>query len=140
MNLVELPSRDEHDFFLALCQRNTHQMIGDNYAIGGSSAGTGRFYWMTTRQSVNYPLRFSPGEPNNLNNNEVYLNVFKSPGGFVFNDVGIGSILNFICQSIQYTRKPLTTTTRRTTTTILPPIVPTELPNWPKCDPGSVEK
>ena len=105
MDLVELPTKAEHDHFLAMCQEQAHQFVGTSYSVGASYVGAGLndFYWMTTGERVDYSLKWAPTEPNNINGNDKYLNVRKYPGKFLFNDVNLSYIHNYICQNLSIT-------------------------------------
>lgn len=92
MDLVELPTKAEHDHLLALCQKNKFQLIGDFYHVGGSNAGVGinDFYWITTGQRLSYEIKY-PLKPNDGQENEKQ---------FLFHDVDTSKNHTFICQRV----------------------------------------
>ena len=101
MDLVELPTEAEANYFLSLCTQQ--DLKGEYFHIGGSYVGLGlnEFYWMTTGQRINYTMKYGPGQPNNVNGIERYLSVYEQPGSYSFNDMDNGETKwNFICQRI----------------------------------------
>ncbi|CAO1327705.1 unnamed protein product [Diamesa tonsa] len=104
MDLVELPTEAEANYFLSLCTQQ--ELKGDFFHIGGTYVGLGlnEFYWMTTGQRINYAMKYAPGQPDNLNGLERYLSVVDQPGSFKFNDMDNGvTKWKFICQRITKT-------------------------------------
>ena len=99
MDLVELQTQAEANYFLQLCPTILN-LKHDYYHIGGSYIGVGmnEFYWMTTGQRVGYPILYAEGEPNNYKNNEVFFTIHKEPQTFKFNDISNFYMCPFICQ------------------------------------------
>ncbi|CAO1327728.1 unnamed protein product [Diamesa tonsa] len=101
MDLVELPTEAEANYFLTLCAQQ--DLKEDFFHIGGTYVGVGlnEFYWMTTGQRINYTMKFIPGQPDNHKGVESYLAVNNKPGSFMLNDIDNGSTKGtFICQRI----------------------------------------
>ncbi|CAO1376624.1 unnamed protein product [Diamesa serratosioi] len=103
MDLVELPTAEEDDYFLKLCATKRKHLNGEFYHIGGSYVGVGmnEFYWMTTGQQIAYPLNYKKNEPNNFDNDEMFLTIYNEPESFTYNDMAFNRILPFICQNFK---------------------------------------
>ena len=119
MDLVELPTKAESDYFLNLLSKKQNP---PHFAahVGASYVGVGlnEFYWMTTRLRINYPLKWGPGEPNNDGGDEQFLTIRKIPIGYKFNDIS-GTVNNeMICQHISE---------------------PDVNPKFPQCNPATLE-
>ena len=102
MDLVELPTKAEADYFLPLCVEKLNNLRDHYFHIGGSYIGAemNEFYWMTTGQRISYVMNFSP---DNHGGTENCLSVEKEPESFVFNDISITEDHNYICQHIPKT-------------------------------------
>ena len=105
MDLVELPTEAEADYFLKLCAQKSSDLNGKYFHIGASYAGLGlnEYYWMTTGQRINYTLQWAPNQPDNRNGIEYCLSVKSQPGNFMFNDINMDTTTDkwkFICQRI----------------------------------------
>lgn len=101
MDLVELPTEAEADYFLSLCAQQ--ELQGQFFHVGGSYVGLGlnEFYWMTTGQRINYTMKYAPGQPDNRNGVERYLSIYEQPNSYMFNDMDSGDTKwKFICQRI----------------------------------------
>ena len=100
MDLVELPTEAEADFFLASCEQ--HVSPNNYYLVGASYVGVdlNEFYWMTTGKIIDYKLKYLPGEPDNYKNIERFLSIKKGSDGCKFNDISLKDEHHFICQSI----------------------------------------
>ena len=124
MDLVELSSEAEADHFLNLLTEHQLHLKFEAH-IGASYVGVGlnEFYWMTTAQRVEYKLQWARGQPDNLNGIEMFLTIKRDRNDYKFNDMSNIEKHDFICQRINNTKnKP-----------------EANLPNWPKCDPATVE-
>ena len=99
MDLVELPTKAEADYFLTLCAQELGNFWESYWHIGGSYNGAemNEFYWMTTEQRINYSLDFTP---DNRGGAENYLSVQNHQGSFIFNDISITEKHRHICQYI----------------------------------------
>ena len=99
MDLVELPTKAEANYFLTLCAQELKNLRDGYFHIGGSYIGAEieEFYWMTTGQRISYSLDFIP---NNAGGAENCLSVEKEPVSFWFNDISITEKHNYICQHI----------------------------------------
>ena len=88
MDLVELPTKAESDYFLNLLSKKQNP---PHFAahVGASYVGVGlnEFYWMTTGQRINYTLKWGPGKPNNAGCGEQFLAIREEPIGYLFNDI-----------------------------------------------------
>ncbi|CAO1364237.1 unnamed protein product [Diamesa hyperborea] len=62
MDLVELPTSAEADYFLNICNQPQILLTNTHFHIGGSYLGakTNEFYWMTTEKRISYPLKWGP--------------------------------------------------------------------------------
>ncbi|CAO1376641.1 unnamed protein product [Diamesa serratosioi] len=101
MDLVELTTQAEATNFLSLCAKNELKLNRNYYHIGGSRVGVGykEFYWMTTGETIEYPMSFATGEPKKNDDNN-YLTIQKAPGAFKFKCTNSLNYQNFICQRI----------------------------------------
>lgn len=128
MDLVELPTEAEADFFLNLCDQQQVFLKHQTFHLGGSYIGAGNdeFYWMTTEKRVNYKLKWAPGEPNNAGA-EKCLTIFKSGSTYLFNNIVPNSpVLNFFCQHITNASSKLV-------------VDPSKTEKLPNCNPALVE-
>ena len=102
MDLVELPTEAEEEYFLAQCQKHISQILGTNYIVGASYVGVGqnKFYWMTTGEPIDYKLKFVPGQPDNFKGIEKFLSITKGREAYKFNDIDEHGKHHFICQRI----------------------------------------
>ena len=91
IDLVELPTEAEADYFLRLCAQKESDLNSDILHIGGSYAGLGvnEYYWMKTGKLNNYTMKWAPNQPDNRNEIENCLSVDRHTGSFKFNDINM---------------------------------------------------
>ena len=105
MDLVELPTEAEADYFLRLCSQKKSDLNSNFFHIGASYAGLGEneYYWMTTGKRINYALQWGPNQPDNRNEIENCLSIQKQTGSYKINDMNMDTSTDkweFICQRI----------------------------------------
>ena len=96
MDLVELPTEAEANYFLRLCAQQ--ELSGDYHHIGGSYVGLGfnEFYWMTTGQRINYSMKYAQGQPDNVGGFEKYLSIQNQPGSYLFNVLQMRAVVHLL--------------------------------------------
>jgi hypothetical protein len=95
MTLASLETQEEHDHLLSLAKNLDSQVY-----IGGTDIGSeGQFYWISSGQPIDYPVKWKAGEPNNVENTEHCLQLWIETDGYRINDhVRSGNRQPFICE------------------------------------------
>lgn len=102
MEFVSLDSEGEQDYFIKLINEKS-TVFGPYTFVGGMTTNPGTtsgWRWVNSGKSINFLLRFRPGEPNNRNGSESCLNINYDGNqqNLGFNDAPCKHEENFICQ------------------------------------------
>lgn len=106
MEVLSLESSDEQTLFLNMCDKNI-QLFEDLTHVGAYNVvgkSTDKWYWVNSGKRVDFPLKFTAGQPDFAGNNEYCLAMGKRPKDFYFNDITCFGYyeLKFICQKIDF--------------------------------------
>lgn len=103
MTLATLETEEEHNHLLNLADNGG--VTNQHAFIGGTDVGSeGTFHWVGSGKLVNYPLKWKDGEPNNLNDNEHCLGLWKETDQYEINDAPCSGYSGpFICELLEET-------------------------------------
>lgn len=103
MEFLSLDTKDEHDKFVKLIngKLDIFDGLGKYTYVGGMALNPGStsgWRWVSSGKSINYPLKFHPGQPDNTGGIEFCLNLTFHMSELLFNDAPCSREYQFICQ------------------------------------------
>lgn len=106
MESLSLETLDEMNYLLNTCHK--HEKLFDQFThIGGMTTvgkSLDKWYWVSTGKRVDFPLKFTPGQPDFYAAVDFCLSLEKRADGFYFADIYCQGAyeLKFVCQRNEF--------------------------------------
>lgn len=105
MDFVSLETETEANSFLEICKKNANSFDSFTHigALTTVAKSHDKWYWVNSGRRITYPIKWSPGQPDNSAGGERCLSIIKQTNNsFLFNDLECSNIhthyFNFVCQ------------------------------------------
>lgn len=101
---LSIETQDEFEALKKALSSQNYKYITENLLFGAQvNEGSNHmeWHWESSGKTINFPLRFTGKNPDNIGGDENCLEIVFEEGQFGFNDLSCSTYRKFLCESIE---------------------------------------